>query len=187
MQSETREKTREETTENREQRIANFNQRATEAERSHAAAYRFLTTYDFMQKSKISGGRPMLEDLSPISLADLRTGVTHRGKAIFCRIVSERIILKATTVLVEDDSGMAELAVYGLESPEDLSEGRRLAILEPFFKTRANGTEGIRVDDTSDIAFDVGPLLVIALEKQILVRKLLPKKDLERVRLLKID
>lgn len=84
---------------------------------------------------------------------------------MYCRVITKVLIIKAASVLVEDDDGIVELAVYGLQNPGDLSVGRRLAISEPYFKTRQDGSKGIRVDNAADISFDVSEPVMSSQER----------------------
>ena len=132
-------------------------------------------TSNFDQKPSAAGRVP-LERLRPIKVEALEIEKVHRGRVLYCRIISKVVIMKAAAVLVEDDNALAELAVYGMPDPGDLSEGRRLAISEPYFKTRMDGSKGIRVDNPEDITFDVdcpnetveaGPRQSLSLDKRL--------------------
>ena len=136
---------------NREERISNFNRIASETQvKKHNG---FVYTSDFERKQK--GGSQLLPMLRSISFSDLQVGKTHRECAVYCRIATKVLKLTSAMVLVEDENGdIAELAVYGNVDVREFKEGRRIAIKEPFYKIRSDGSEGIRVDDPSDIIFD---------------------------------
>ena len=139
----------------REERIANFNRAAAETYRARANES-FAWTSDFTKKAP---SRPVtLDGLLPINIRDLQIGEVHRGRALFVRILTEVMVMRSAMVLVEDESGeIIDLAVYGLEkeSVGRLTEGRSLAIAEPFYKIRSDGSKGIRVDNPADLFFDV--------------------------------
>lgn len=92
----------------------------------------------------------------PISLSDLELGTTHRGRVVYCRIATRVLKMNSVMVLVEDETALVDLAVYGLSrsSTNEFKEGRHIAIVEPFYKMRADGSEWIRVDEQTDIVFD---------------------------------
>ena len=137
----------------KDEQIAIFNKQAEEARINQASRNAKASTHDF--KKKIALRTTTLESLKQIMICDLMTGTTHRGKVVFCRIVSKVLVLMSKAVLVEDSTSMTQLAIYGQFDGEELSEGRCLAIMEPFYKIRADGTKGIRVDNLRDIVFDV--------------------------------
>lgn len=132
----------------RAERIAQFNKYADDCKELSLA-----TTFDFVRKSR---SNVSISTLRPINISSLQAGITHRGRAVFCRIVSRVLSMKSAMVLVEDGSDLTDLAVYGLSDVQQLAEGRHIAIVEPYFKIRADGTKGIRVDDSTDLVFDVG-------------------------------
>lgn len=63
--------------------------------------------------------------------------------------------------LIDDVNGdLSALAVYNLDGDANhlLYNGRKIAVIEPFYKLRADGTPGIRVDNPDEIFYDVeGP------------------------------
>jgi hypothetical protein len=120
----------------RAERIAQFNRNADErAELEQSTAISRATTFDFARKSR-----------SNISISTLRP----------IGISSSRVLLmKSAMVLVEDDSDLTELAIYSLFNVQQLAEGRRIAIMEPYFRIRADGTTGICVDNPTDLVLDV--------------------------------
>jgi hypothetical protein len=138
----------------REERIAQFNRNAddcAELEKGTTATS-LATTLDFVRKSR---SNVSLSTLRPIYISSLQADTTHRGRAVFCRIASRILLMQSAMVLVEDNSGLTELAVYGLSDVQQLAEGRHIVIVEPYFKIRADGTKGIRVDDPTDLVLDV--------------------------------
>ncbi|KAJ8607998.1 hypothetical protein CTAYLR_008244 [Chrysophaeum taylorii] len=109
--------------------------------------------------------------LETISVRDLGVERVHHGRAFYCRVVSPCIVRKSAAFFVKDgNDDLAEIAVYDSvfdaihvtwssfeKANEMFRVGRRLAILEPFFKVRLDRTTGICVDGLSDIVFDVEP------------------------------
>jgi tetratricopeptide (TPR) repeat protein len=97
----------------------------------------------------------LLSSLHPISLAELEVGKTHRGCAVYCKIATRVLHLESAMVLVQDESDIKNLALYGNVISKDLKVGRLIAIKEPFYKMRNDGSEGIRIDDPAhDLVFD---------------------------------
>jgi len=137
----------------REEQIKRFNQAALEC-RSLSHSRSKATTTDFNKKAR---SRQMpLGDLETINISDLKEGKIHRGRVVFCSVVSDVMVMNSASVLVEDENDvLTPLAIYGLGDTGELRKGRSIAIKEPFFKVRADGTKGIRVDDPSDLVFDV--------------------------------
>lgn len=133
----------------REERIARFNKKAAQLKSVNRA---MRTTYDFMKKG---GGIPIqLSSLCPIPLAELEISKIHRGRVVYCRIASQVMHMSSVMVLVDDESALVDLAVYGTVEETNFKEGRLIAIKEPFYKLRHDDTKGIRVDDPNDIVFD---------------------------------
>ena len=91
-----------------------------------------------------------------MKIADLMVGNVHQGQVLYCRIATTVMIQDAKSVLIEDESGICELAVYHLRRKK-LKRGQFLAILEPFYKQRLDGTVRVQVDDPSDIVVDFDP------------------------------
>lgn len=140
----------------RSERIAQFfNRDAEMCQRENSAGMGFAWTSNFVQKSHTATSADGAS-LRPISIDQMEVGVTHRGRAFYGRVVSKVMVMNAAAVLVEDEaSNLTNLAVYGLSDPSVLREGRLVVEKEPFFKERADNTKGIRVDDQSNLVFDI--------------------------------
>eukprot|EP00401_Gymnodinium_catenatum_P072655 CAMPEP_0117458124 /NCGR_PEP_ID=MMETSP0784-20121206/766_1 /TAXON_ID=39447 /ORGANISM="" /LENGTH=1084 /DNA_ID=CAMNT_0005251627 /DNA_START=143 /DNA_END=3395 /DNA_ORIENTATION=- len=104
--------------------------------------------------------------LTPISVSELSVGKVHKGRVLYCGTVTRCMLLShSVSTLVEDSCGqLASLQVYSAprvtniwEAQAWLPEGTSLAIVEPFFKLRADGTPGIRVDDPRELVRDAAP------------------------------
>ena len=101
---------------------------------------------------------PEITRLKPIKVSELEPGrEPYRGRVLFCRVVTPCVKMKSVMTLVEDETGnIADLAVYNSRKAKDhLQVGRHLAIIEPFFKVRHDGSTGIRVDNPKEIMYDV--------------------------------
>jgi len=134
-----------------EERIALFNQRV-DIDETHTRL--FTHTNDFTRKQTRADTTP-LSSLQTISLAELEVGKTHRGCIVYCKIATRVLQFKSAMVLVQDETNLTDLAVYGNVNSKDLKAGRVIAIKEPFYKMRSDGSEGIRIDDPArDLIFD---------------------------------
>ena len=140
----------------REERIADFNKKADEfanIDRCANGSKVFQWSSNFIQK--ISSDMPVsLSSYRCISLADLEAGKTYRGCIVYFQIVTRLMPATSAMVLVEDDSALLDLAVYGSFDRNNLKKGSTIAIKEPFCKLRNDGSKGIRVDDPTDIIFN---------------------------------
>jgi tetratricopeptide (TPR) repeat protein len=116
----------------------------------------FATTHNFHGKTILRAPPKSLHHLESISIEDLKVGVTHRSRVLYARIVSEAMKMNAVMVLIEDHhkDKVTSLAIYGMSDKSAMSKGRYLAIVEPHYKVRQDGTLGIRVDSLEDIVFD---------------------------------
>lgn len=94
---------------------------------------------------------------NPISIMDLGLGTTHRGCVLFGRVADSGGFwsISSGAFLIEDLSGsVMEVAVYNYPKEtfsRDFSPGRELCIIEPYYKLRADGSVGIRVDYPSEV------------------------------------
>lgn len=146
-------------------RIASFTARVEAIEEVYretlSGGMTFAQTHSDVRKKQ--GTAKKLSDLVAISAKHLEKDKTHKGRVFYCRSVVRCMFQNSLSTLVEDASGeLVSLQVYNTrgvktvwEAQRYLPEGSAIAILEPFFKMRADGTLGIRVDDPNDIAFDV--------------------------------
>jgi len=138
-----------------EERIEQFNQRVEKIETRTVLS---RNTMDFTRKQTradtLCSSIP-LSSLHPMSLAELKVGKTHRGCAVYCKIATRVLHFGSAMVLVQDETDLKNLAVYGNINMKDLKVGRMILIKEPFYKMRNDGSEGIRIDDpTRDLVFD---------------------------------
>ncbi|CAB9503832.1 lysine methyltransferase SMYD2 [Seminavis robusta] len=145
----------------REERIAAFNREVDEMEQEPQRRARMIsTTFNFQGKaiSRALAGTVQHTQLTPIAIAQLETGVTHRKRVLYARIVTKAMRMNSVMVLVEDQakpgSELAALAVYGLSDPAVMEENRCLAIMEPHYKIRQDGSPGIRVDNSEELVWD---------------------------------
>jgi hypothetical protein len=116
------------------------------------------STNDSVQKPQQSVKVKDIKHLRPMPISELEVSrVSYRGRVIYCTIVTPCFVINAASTLVEDTNGdIANLAVYNLQKAKQiLRAGRKIAIIEPFYKLRADGTPGIRVDEPKEIKYDV--------------------------------
>jgi len=138
----------------REERIQ-AHMKAVRESNTHAAA--MTSTRDLVRKQP-SVSLPDVSSLSQISIAKLEPKrIPYQGRILFCKIITPPMLMASAMTLVEDANGdLADLAVYNLtKAGKKLFIGRKIAIIEPFYKMRADGTPGIRVDNPSEIKYDI--------------------------------
>lgn len=135
----------------RAERIEKFNAFAMEA----AGRLNCVTSAYNYRKKLNTGDCTSLSSLAPLKLSKLEVEVTHRGCVVYGRIATKVLKMASIMVLIEDESDLVNLAVYGdVYSVSDFTIGRFLAIKEPYLKIRQDGSKGIRVDNSDDIVFD---------------------------------
>jgi hypothetical protein len=118
-------------------------------------------TSDSVRKQP-SASVPDVSTLQPISISELEPARTpYRGRVLFCTIITPPVVMASAMTLVEDANGdIANLAVYSItKAKKKLCVGRQIGIIEPFYKIRADGTAGIRVDNPGEIKYGVEPPL----------------------------
>lgn len=97
--------------------IASFNEEARKSKTFVNSSIQ-STTFNFTRKSPAK--KPLLSSLQPICITELEVGKVHRSRALYCKIVSRILTMKASTVLVEDcNSDIVPVAVYGLSTTKD--------------------------------------------------------------------
>ena len=134
----------------RAERIAKFNAFALEQGRLECAT----SSFNFRKKLNI-GNCTTLSSLTPLKLSKLEAEVTHRGCVVYGRIATNVLKMASIMVLIEYESDLVNLAVYGDEcSVSEFTIDRFIAIKEPYLKIRQDGSKGIRVDNMDDIVFD---------------------------------
>ena len=141
-----------------EEWIALFNQAVDDLLEMEKNMTFAATTVNYTRKQasiNTPGSSIPLSSLRLISLIELEVGKTHRGCVVYCKIVTRALHLASVNVLVQDESNITDLALYGNVDSKELKVGRTIAIKEPFYKTRNDGSEGIRIDNpASDLVFD---------------------------------
>eukprot|EP00977_Amphora_coffeiformis_P003510 scaffold657_cov214-Amphora_coffeaeformis.AAC.4 len=88
--------------------------------------------------------------LCPIDSKELKMDQVHWDCVFCCTIVTPCMNLASAQMLVEDSQKeLVELSVYNVHGDPNkyFYEGRRIAIVEPYFKMRMDLTPGIRVDN----------------------------------------
>ena len=106
-----------------------------------------------------------LSACSPINISKMKIDNTHFKKCLRCTIIVEPLIIVSIQTIVEDENGdVAKLCIYNAvdsTQPGAIQEanilypkGRKIIILEPYFKKFQDNTFGIRVDKPQDIIYD---------------------------------
>lgn len=120
--------------ENREESIANFNKAADKTLSSSIISSK---TTHFTKETK-DRAHISLSSLRYISLAEFEVGNTYRGCAVYCRIATQVISITSAMLLVEDNSALVDLTIYGSFDRKTLIEGLMIAIKESFYKLRSD-------------------------------------------------
>jgi len=150
----------------REERIAHHLEtvkqcKAMEMQRGHGRRVVQSNTYSYERKTKTSSVD--LNALEPITISELQVAQVHHGRVLYCRTITPCTFMQSAMTLVEDSAGdIAEIAVYNAPRVHRLQDAQRylykdraIAIKEPFWKVRADGTLGIRIDDPDDLILDI--------------------------------
>ncbi|KXZ49256.1 hypothetical protein GPECTOR_22g849 [Gonium pectorale] len=101
-----------------------------------------------------------LERCTPIGIAELRPGVTHRGRVLRGKLIVLPVVMTGMMSLLEDEHGdVVMVALYNCLPPNcaglpgmrvaarEFPRGQAVAIIEPFLKTMSDGRLGVRVDN----------------------------------------
>ena len=118
-------------------------------------------TSDSVRKQP-SASVPDVSTLRPISISELELARNPcRGRVLFCTIITPPVLMASAMTIVDDANGdIANLAVYNItNAKKKLCVGRKIGIIEPFYKIRADGTAAIRVDNPGEIRYGVEPPL----------------------------
>ncbi|KAJ5174610.1 uncharacterized protein N7482_000487 [Penicillium canariense] len=98
-----------------------------------------------------------LSDLKKIMIKDLTLETHHRGSFILLRALSTPDVMTAIMLIVEDEENrvlMLQLYHQGEElATKYLTQGSVMIVKEPYLKVMADGDNGIRVDQLSDVRF----------------------------------
>ncbi|GMF42793.1 unnamed protein product [Phytophthora fragariaefolia] len=107
-----------------------------------------------------------LGTLKPMLAKELNLGTTHRGRYICGWVAVDDAFfgISATSLLLEDVTGhLVEIAAYGLVDTtlsqvqrqrfvaDKFPKGKPIAVLEPYYNVRLDGSLGIRVEDPEEI------------------------------------
>eukprot|EP00928_Gymnodinium_smaydae_P041369 TRINITY_DN28009_c0_g1_i1.p1 TRINITY_DN28009_c0_g1~~TRINITY_DN28009_c0_g1_i1.p1 ORF type:complete len:795 (+),score=73.75 TRINITY_DN28009_c0_g1_i1:52-2385(+) len=103
--------------------------------------------------------RMSVSDLVPIAVNDLKVGELHEGRVLFCTVASECIRFASLMMQVRDSQGdVVNLAIYNNVDDAAVFQDRWMAIANPLYKIRADGTLGIRIDaPNAHLGFDPEP------------------------------
>jgi hypothetical protein len=115
-----------------------------------------LCTFNFDVKAK--AGATALADCAPLLVEHMSTGMTHRKCVLVGEVASAGIFTGGIYFLLEDPlGGMVKIGVYGIPgacarlAASAFCRGRRVAIVDPFFKVGADGAAFVRVDEPSEV------------------------------------
>lgn len=117
---------------------------------------------------------PALIACTPIHVHSLKAGNTYRGRLLRGTLAVQPIFVQSVQTLLEDEKGgLVCVSFYNAlprGTPQNIqsrwaaaqrifAQGRRLAILEPFFKLAGDGSFMVRVDNPREVVWldAVGP------------------------------
>ena len=124
-----------------------------------------------MHETKPAAEFPITPDLSactPIYVSSLKAGNTYRGRLLRGTLVVQPFVMEGVQTLLEDEKGdLVSVSIYNALPagiPQDLqskwaaaqrtfAQGRRLAILEPFYKLAGDGSHVVRVDNPREVVW----------------------------------
>lgn len=105
-----------------------------------------------------------LDSLAPIRIHELQINTTHRGRYLRGTLLSVPVPFTSVICLIEDDFGEALIVAFYNAVPDGLSykekiryadrhfkAGRKMAIIDPYFKVATDGSHVIRVDNYADV------------------------------------
>ncbi|RAW25553.1 hypothetical protein PC110_g18030 [Phytophthora cactorum] len=119
-----------------------------------------------LDDAKPTSGLRSLRDLQPMVGKELELGTTHRGRYLCGWVAIDDAFfgIASSSLLLEDVTGyLVEIATYGLVDTElppherqrvvagKFPKGRPIVVLEPYYKVRMDGSEGVRVDEADEI------------------------------------
>lgn len=108
---------------------------------------------------------PSVHDCTPVHVHSLKPQNTHRGRLLRGTLATQPVVIVGVQTLLEDELGnLVNVSFYNALPgvPQDrtsqwyaaerlFSRGRRIAILEPYFKLAADGTFLVRVDNPREL------------------------------------
>ena len=100
-------------------------------------------------------GGQTARSLSVMRVAELAVGTTHKGRCLLGTVAEHPCFMVSAAFVLEDFFGdYVEVAVYNVPGEVAMQlycKGRVLSIAEPYYKIRADGTDGIRVDNPREL------------------------------------
>ncbi|MEW5302765.1 MAG: hypothetical protein WDW36_005513 [Sanguina aurantia] len=107
---------------------------------------------------------PSTDACLPISIATLQLDTTHRGRVLRGSVtVAEPAVMQGVMVLLQDERGdLVRVSFYNMNpggswlerfasASRMFSKGRRVAIVEPYYKVMVDGLHGVRVDNPAEV------------------------------------
>jgi tetratricopeptide (TPR) repeat protein len=83
---------------------------------------------------------------------DLVVGRVHRGRYLVGVIMEDAFRMTGIHFEIEDEYGyVIAMSLYVEESVQRLKKGKRICIVDPFYKRRMDGSLGIRVDNKDQV------------------------------------
>ncbi|CAE7039664.1 RPAP3 [Symbiodinium sp. CCMP2592] len=115
----------------------------------YAANMTFSQSWDTKPQGEVLGS------LSMMRVSELCVGTTHRGCRLVGTVAEDPDFIASAAFVLEDIFGdYVEVAVYNVPAEAAMQlycKGRVLSIAEPYYKIRADGTDGIRVENPAEL------------------------------------
>ena len=157
----------------REELLADYEKKRQELSPSGNLVYPGFTHQHDVKPADEFSRPPSMDHCTPIHVLSLKHQNTHRGRLLRGTLVVQPAVFRGVQSLLEDELGNLVMvsfynALPGVPQDRDsqwyaaerlFSQGRRLAILEPYFKLAADGNFLIRVDNPLEVVWldTIGP------------------------------
>ncbi|KAJ1448310.1 hypothetical protein M885DRAFT_574529 [Pelagophyceae sp. CCMP2097] len=129
--------------------------------RRHGGAQKTVIFTDEVSEANLCDAA--VEDLRPISIADLQVDTVHFGRVVWLTLAvsaTKFTGVSAISAVVDDDSGASTtLALHNATSPEtsraevekQFPAGLRLAVKQPYMRCGMTGARELRIDNPSNL------------------------------------
>ena len=118
-------------------------------------------------KSNTKPSQQRDKKLVPMAAKHLKLNTTHKGKTLMGTIIEPPFYTGMSNNLLVQDffGGVVEVSIIDQPAPvrSVFQKGVQVAVLEPYFKTRADGTQGIRVENHEEFVMST-PAIESALD-----------------------
>jgi tetratricopeptide (TPR) repeat protein len=122
---------------------------------SRSQPYNLMITNPFASQKRSNSKRSSkLSELTPIAVSELQAEVTHRGRVLQGTLIVDPVIMTSVHSVIEDKNGdVAVVCFYNYGAGNMFDKGKKIMLIEPFYKIAASGDYYVRVEDMADVAF----------------------------------